>query len=199
MTAADARDLWTIIDVRPWTAALRAYPSVVAAQQIAELGDLDRWYTDELPTLLAERDEPYIDREELTRIVKWKMMRGEWHQRNLLLVRSNRDADIRAASQEAFALAPEPRAPLTRLAKLDGVGPATASAVLGACRGDLYPFLDELVGAAIAELGEPKFTAPYYVRYAEALRNRAADLGGDWTAQRVGLALWAASGGKAAL
>ena len=38
----------------------------------------------------------------------------------------------------------------------------------------------------------------YYVRYAEALRKRAAELGDDWTAQKVGLALWSASGGKAA-
>jgi hypothetical protein len=71
--------------------------------------------------------------------------------------------------------------------------------VLSAYRPDLYPFLDELVGLPIADLGTPKFTLPYYLRYAAALRERAAALGPAWDAQKVGVALWSASGGKAAL
>jgi hypothetical protein len=69
--------------------------------------------------------------------------------------------------------------------------------VLAAFRPDLYPFLDELVGAAVPECGKPKFTVPYYLRYMTALRDRATALGPPWTAQDVGLALWSASGGKA--
>lgn len=68
--------------------------------------------------------------------------------------------------------------------------------MLAAYRPDLYPFLDDVVGASIAELGQPKFTATYYLRYADALHKRASRLGGDWTAQAVGLALWSAAGGK---
>ncbi|MBM2810701.1 MAG: hypothetical protein HW416_1460 [Chloroflexi bacterium] len=86
---------------------------------------------------------------------------------------------------------------MERVAALEGVGPATASAVLAAHRGDLYPFLDDVIGAAIPAFGEPKFTLPYYIRYAQAIRDRAQELGSPWTAQDVGLALCSAAGGKA--
>ena len=43
------------------------------------------------------------------------------------------------------------------------------------------------------------FTLPYYLRFADALRERAKQLGGRWTPVLVERALWAHSGGKAAL
>jgi hypothetical protein len=199
MGVAEAKELWTSADVGRWREALDAYPRVVDAQEIAGLAELDRWYREELPAEVAKGNPPYLDRGELSDIARWKMMRGEWRQRNLMLVRSNRDVEIREATQEAFALAPDPRTPVVRIAKLAGVGAATASAALAPHRPDLYAFLDELVGAAIPGLEDTKFTVPYYVRYAEALRQRAADLGESWTAQQIGLALWSASGGKAAM
>jgi hypothetical protein len=198
MGAAEARELWASADVGRWQEALDDYARVVDAQEIAGLAELDRWYRDELPAEIATRNPPYLDRSELSDIARWKMMRGEWRQRNLMLVRSNRDVEIREATQEAFVLAPDPKTPVVRIAKLAGVGAATASAALAPYRPDLYPFLDEVIGAAIPGLEETKFTVPYYVRYAEALRQRATDLGEGWTAQQVGLALWSASGGKAA-
>ncbi|HZT05804.1 MAG TPA: hypothetical protein VFC51_02150 [Chloroflexota bacterium] len=196
MSIADAQQLWSEPDPERWTAALEQYPSVVAAQHIAGLIELDDWYRGELPRSIADRSPPFLERAELVRLTRWKMTRGEWRARNLALVQSNRDADVRTATMEAFEMAPDPRLPVVRLAKLAGVGAATASAALAAFCPDLYPFLDELVGAAVRQLGEPKFTVPYYVRYAEALRERAAVLGADWKAQAVGLALWSAAGGK---
>ena len=197
MSSDEAKELWKSADVGRWEQALEGYSRVVEAQEVLGLSELDRWYREELPVDIAQRDPPYIDRSELSDIARWKMMRGEWRQRNLLLVRSNRDVDIRRATEEGFRLAPDPRSPVERIAKLAGVGAATASAALAPFRPDLYPFLDELVGAAIPGLESTKFTVPYYVRYAEALRQRAAELGESWAAQKVGLALWSASGGKA--
>jgi len=199
MSAVEAKELWKSADLGRWQESIEQYRRVVDAQEVVGLGELDRWYREELPADIAQRDPPCIDRNELADIARWKMMRGEWRQRNLLLVRSNRDVEIRQATEEAFKLAPDPRSPITRIAKLAGVGPATASAALAPYRPDLYPFLDELVGAAIPGLDDTKFTVPYYLRYAEALRKRAAELGAGWTAQKVGLALWSASGGKAAM
>ena len=126
------------------------------------------------------------------------MRRGEWRVRNLALAKRNSASRVEAATLGAFAADENPREALDRVGELEGVGPATASAVLAAHRADIYPFLDDLIGQAIVELGEPKFTAPYYARYAAALRDKAADLGRPWTAQEIGFALWAASGGKAA-
>ena len=58
------------------------------------------------------------------------------------------------------------------------------------------------LAAQIPGLGPVAWTAPYYVRYAAALYERAAALRSAcpdhaWTAQDVEQALWAASGGKA--
>ncbi len=182
--------LWHDDNLTAWSAALAAYPEVVAARVVSRLPELDSWYREELPGLLAARSPIQITHDELVRVTEWKMKRGAWRARNLVLVRGNDPAEVERMSREAFALVPEPRKPVARLAELAGVGPATASAVLAAVHPDLYPFFDEDVAAQIPDLGPVAFTMPYYLRYATRLRERAAQLGGDWTAHTVGQALW---------
>ena len=155
-----------------------------------------------MPGLIAERPESFLTRDELVRVVEWKMARGVWRARNLHLVRSNSPEEVRSASRAAFAANPDERAPIKLPGDLKGVGPATASAVLAAYRPERYPFFDDLVATQIPGLSGIEFTVKDYLAYAAALRERAASLtaacpAGGWTAQKVGLALWAASGGKA--
>jgi hypothetical protein len=69
--------------------------------------------------------------------------------------------------------------------------------VVAAAAPDFYPFFDELVAAQLPELGKVAWTLGYYARYAEALRARARELGGDWTPVKLERALWALAGGKA--
>ncbi len=205
MSAATAstasRELWP--DDRPgaWDEALARYDAVVAAQGVDRLPALDRWYHDVLPGLVAARAPASVTRDELVRLTEWKMARGVWRARNLVLVRGNAPAAVEAASREALAAlaAPgaRPTAPIAALATLAGVGPATASAAVAAVAPDRYPFFDELVAAQVPGLGPVAFTLGYYARYAEALRARAAALGGGWTPARVERALWAHAGGKA--
>ena len=214
--------LWESEDRQAWDRALAAYPDVVAAQGVSRLAELDTWYREELPGLIAGRTPPHVTLEELTRVTEWKMKRGVWRARNLALVRGNDPDEVRRLSAEALALAlhlpvglpderggtspsrgalaPEPRKPVALLAKLAGVGPATASAVLAAARPDVYPFFDELCAAQVPDLGPVAFTVPYYLRYAERLRERAAALdaacpGAGCTAHAVSQALWAAATG----
>jgi hypothetical protein len=183
--------LWANDDTAAWSAALESYPAVIEARVVSRLPELDSWYRDELPGLLAGRSPLQISSDELVRVTEWKMKRGAWRARNLVLVRGNDPDDVERATREAFALIPEPRKPVARIAELAGVGPATASAVLAVVRPDLYPFFDEDVAAQIPDLGPVAFTMPYYLRYAARLRDRAAELGGDWTAHAAGMALWA--------
>jgi hypothetical protein len=82
------------------------------------------------------------------------------------------------------------------LATLAGVGPATASAIVAASAPERYPFFDELVAGQIPALGKVAWTLGYYVRYAEALRERARGLAGEWTPVLLERALWAHVGGK---
>jgi len=175
---------------------------VLAASGGHRLVELDRWYQQELPATLAKREPPWLSLAELIKVVEWKMHRGVYRARNLALVRSNDPAGVEAVSREAFASIPDPIASIARLARLKGVGPATASAVLSALRPDVYPFFDDVIAAEIPELGSIDFTLKEYARYSERLRERAALLAvgcpdGKWTPQAVGSALWAAAGGKA--
>jgi hypothetical protein len=189
--------LWSADATDAWRDALDSYADVVARQGVAALPALDRWYRDELPDAIAGRDPAHVTHDELVRLTEWKMARGVWRARNLVLVRGN-DADVvERTSAAALAQAPHATEPIKALAALAGVGPATASAVMSAARPDVYPFFDELVAAQASGLGPVAFTLPYYARYAEALRERARALGDPWTPSDVERALWAHVGGKA--
>jgi hypothetical protein len=133
-----------------------------------------------------------------------KMHRGSWRERNRQLIAAIPPERVEEVSREAFAAIPDFRKPVAILSTLPGVGPATASAALAAYAPHLYPFFDELVAAFIPGLGPVAFTMPYYLKYASALRERAAMLNAScsdavattgapqrWTAHDVAQALWA--------
>lgn len=188
--------LWTSDSEKAWRDALDSYEAVVEAQGVARLPELDAWYRDELPAAITSRRAPHVTHDELVRTAEWKMARGIWRGRNLALVRGNAPAAVVRASTAALAAVPDPKLPIALLAELDGVGPATASAIASAAAPDLYPFFDELVGAQVPGLGTVAFTPAYYAKYAAALRDRAARLDGDWSPVTVERALWAHVGGK---
>ena len=189
-------DLWGSSSADAWSAALDSYDAVIEAQGVGPLAELDRWYRDELPAAIAARRAAHVTHAELVKVTEWKMARGIWRARNLGLVRGNDPAEVERASRAALAAIPDPKAPISELAALAGVGPATASAVVAAAAPGLYPFFDELVGAQVPGLGDVAFTPAYYARYADALRERAARLGETWTPVMVERALWAHAGGK---
>jgi hypothetical protein len=190
-------DLWNNDSLATWREALDAYPDVVEAHGVKGLADHDRWYRDALPPAIAARERPHVTLAELARVTEWKMTRGVWRARNLALVRGNDAAVVEETSAAALAAVPDPRRPIAMLAELEGVGPATASAVAAAAAPEVYPFFDEIVAAQVPGLGDVAFTLPYYLRYADALRDRARSLGHGWTPVLVERALWSFAGGKA--
>ena len=151
-------DLWASAAPHQWRQALERYDDVVARQGLAKLPELDRWYRDELPDAIASRRPAHVTLPELVRLTEWKMARGVWRARNLVLVRGNDPDVVVETSAAALAKVPHPTAPIAALATLDGVGPATASAVAAATAPDLYPFFDELVAAQVPELGKVAWT-----------------------------------------
>lgn len=177
--------------------ALDAYPEVVERQGVEGLAELDLWYREELPGLIAARRPPHLTVRELERVTEWKMKRGVWRGRNLALVRGNDPAAVERASTAALAEIPHPTKPIAELARLKGVGPATASAAVAAAAPDVYPFFDEVVAAQLPLSGPVAWTLGYYARYADVLRAHARELGADWTPAMLERALWAKAGGKA--
>lgn len=187
--------LWPSDDLAAWQQALQRYESVIDAQGVARLPELDRWYRKELPSAISKRVPGYVTHPELVRVTEWKMARGVWRGRNLALVRGNDEHRVEDASRQALAAMPDPKRPIALLAELAGVGPATASAIAAAAEPGIYPFFDELVAAQVPGLGTVAFTPSYYARYAEALRERASHLG--LSPAQVEQALWVHAGGKA--
>src|SRR5215213_3430836 len=189
--------LWLNAAPDAWQDALRSYEGVVTRQGVARLADLDEWYRDELPASLAKRRPRSATLAELVKLTEWKMARGVWRAPNLVLVKGNDAELVKKTSAEALASAPHPTAPVASLAKLSGVGPATASALAAAAEPSIYPFFDELVAAQVPGLGAVKWTLGFYAKYADALRERARALGNGWTPAMVERAVWAWVGGKA--
>ncbi|MEX2570861.1 MAG: hypothetical protein WD737_06110 [Gemmatimonadota bacterium] len=177
--------------------ALEDYPAVIARQGVSRLPELDRWYRDVLPASIRDRQPGRVTRDELVRITEWKMARGVWRGRNLALVRGNDPETVAETSERALSQIPHATKPISELAKLKGIGPATASAVAAAAAPDVYPFFDELVAAQLSDLGEVAWTMGYYARYSDLLRSAARDFGDPWTPARLERALWAHVGGKA--
>ncbi|MEP6764866.1 MAG: hypothetical protein ABJB66_11170 [Gemmatimonadaceae bacterium] len=191
------KTLWSSNTTDEWNDALGRYEHVVAAQGVQKLAELDTWYRDELPALISARKHPHVTHAELIRATEWKMARGVWRAPNLVLVKSNDADNVKTVSGDALAKIPHATAPISTLATLDGVGPATASAIVAAFAPQLYPFFDELVAAQIPTLGKVAWTLGFYAKYAAALRERAEGLGGEWTPVMLERALWANVGGKA--
>ncbi len=190
--------LWQAEHCSAWDAALAAYPRALAAYGGDKLVALDQWFHEVWPADVWGREPPSVTRDELLRVIRWKMGRGVWRERNLRLAETNAAADVAATIMVALGAAPDPRRPLDEIARLRGVGAATASAVLAALLPAEYPFLDETVGAQVPGLGPVGFSLRYYLPYAAALRDRAAQLDRGcphrrWTAHAVDLALWSAA------
>ena len=188
--------LWASPSLTAWTTALDAYASVIAAQAVAKLPELDAWYRDELPGLISSRRLVHVTSPELVRVTEWKMHRGVWRAPNLVRVKSNAAETVIETTVRGFAMVPHPTQPIGEIASLDGVGPATASALVAALLPTVYPFFDELVAAQVPDLGAVKWTLGYYAKYAERLRARASELGASWTPVMVERALWSHVGGK---
>lgn len=189
-------DLWDSTSHAAWRRALDQYESVIERQGVAKLAERDDWYRNELPKAIARRAKPHVTLPELVKLTEWKMARGEWRARNLVLVNGNEPGSVVATTTTALSMIPHATKPISEIAKLDGVGPATASAVAAATAPEVYPFFDELVAAQIPSLGKVAWTLGYYAKYAAAIREKAERLGKAWTPVTVERALWANSGGK---
>jgi hypothetical protein len=203
--------LWQNKNCEMWRNALSQYNALILAHNVNQLPDIDAWYCNELPQIIAVRNPAYVTKDEFLEILRWKMKRGDWRETNRIRIAETDARSIKKHAHDAFAAArdletniatasKEYKRPIQIFSELDGVGPATASAALAAYRPDLYPFFDEWIAKQIPLLGKVAFTPSYYWKYAETLRGKANELkelcGAEWNAHIVGQALWVASGGK---
>lgn len=220
MPAPHASALWRTPVSSPRWEQLRARHSDLQREaghadkdKRVRLAELDAWVVEELPARLSgaasSSSAPPLTKNDLVRMVEWKLLRGKWRPALLGYAKAQTDAAVGEAWARAHKAlggknaAPSPvqlRAALDALCSLRGVGPATASIVLCAATGGQFPYMgDEALEAA---LGTRNYKAEEAMALAEALRAKAGELRREqkqqqqqqreWTAEDVQRALHAA-------
>ncbi|BGP41369.1 hypothetical protein JCM10449v2_005347 [Rhodotorula kratochvilovae] len=143
------------------TVALKRYPAALKLRAAASKASADLVELDGLARIKAEKDGEgdagaRLTKEELVRLMDWKLARGKFRPRLQSLVASNSASSLRSAISSAAGAATLENA-LKELSKLSAVGPATASAVLALWYPEEEPFMSDeaMDGAEAFGEGEP--------------------------------------------
>jgi hypothetical protein len=189
-----------------FTQLLQSYPEVQRAAYKAKIKDPKKlttaqcdhdWRYDSLPQLVAERNSTYLTKDELVRLIQWKIIHGQHRPFLPGMVKKNEPELVKEVTSSAFSLqvgadyggdgipAALDKA-LREAAQLHGIGPATATLVCSIYDpSNVCFFEDELVAWLCPDLGKLKYTwGEYKAVFAEVGKIRAK-LGSDCKAVDV--------------
>jgi hypothetical protein len=188
--AASAGALWSSDDADAWADSLKRYPDVLLRYGGTDLANKDRYWREELPQALLQKN--FMSQRELERLMEWKLSRGKW--RPLIgYIRALSETEVEAATKKGCKLLKSGKisAALDAFITLRGVGPATASGIMAAADGTIPFMSDEAMMASMS--GRKEYSAPFFKEYLGVIRGRAAALGGGWDSSAVEKALWSAA------
>lgn len=157
--------------------------------------ELDKWYQEELPAAIGEREPKYLTKDELTKLMKWKLSRGKFRPRLTELVQTNDEKLVESASTKAFkCVSNNLKKAIKELCILKAVGPATASAILAAGAPEHAPFMADESMNSVPGIGPLKYTEGQYEDFSDEIRECVKRLQNeglsDWTPHKVELTLW---------
>lgn len=178
--------------------ALRWYSTAIkecekSTEKKTGLVDLDTELWTKLGTEARKRSPAHIESAEYCRLVKWKLKRGKWRPRLQRFADELAPSLIKEASSKALASLEkgDTRDALKALVELRGCGPATASAVLAACDGNVPFMSDELLSAVFN--GKRDYTIPSFLRLIDRVQLKSEQLGVGWNARKIEHAMFAAA------
>ncbi|KAM9098748.1 uncharacterized protein LOC105749541 isoform X1 [Sarcophilus harrisii] len=152
-------------------------------------------YQEELPVSIRERKDKYLTRDELVKLMEWKLTRGKFRPRLQNLVATNPEELVKQCTAAAFSLLPNVEAAITELSQLKAVGPATASAILTAGAPETTAFMADEAVAAVPGLPRLQYTLKHYILYLDKIRACAkrlnqVDASSEWTPHQIEMCLW---------
>ncbi|XP_017274053.1 uncharacterized protein zgc:112496 [Kryptolebias marmoratus] len=183
-----------------WRSVYEKYWDVVEAnakgKKPGKLLELEKWYQEELPSLISSRPDKHVTQSELVKLMEWKLIRGKFRPRLQQLAASNSEDVVQKCSRKAFSLLPDVQAAIAELSSLKGIGPATASAVLAAGAPQLTAFMSDEAVESVPGLKPIQYTAKHYALYLDKMAARSAKLNKvdpqqNWTPHRLEMCLWA--------
>lgn len=196
----DGRKLWGSSDIASWNKCIFDYEKAVEIQakkkKKPQLIDLDKWFQKCLGNTIRSRKPFFMDRDELIKMMEWKITRGKFRPQLPSLIAANKEESVDILTKRGLRNAYKPENAIKELCELRGVGPATASAILTAYKPERYCFMaDEAVASVIP--GKIDYTLKYYLQYLKEVMKKSKQLsalgGKRWTPHDVELALWAAT------
>jgi len=133
----------------------------------------------------------FITRNDLSRIMRWKLKTGKWRPNLQKFVDEASDEFVREVSTRAFTAlrSDDLKGALTELCKVKGVGPATASAILSAFDPCKCVFMSD--ESLLTVLGTKQYTLAEALKLTKLCSAEAKRRGGTWTANGVQRAVWA--------
>ncbi|XP_068672095.1 uncharacterized protein [Montipora foliosa] len=184
-----------------WKQSFELYEEILKRKAESEKKDkakklleLDQWFQHQLPQEISKRSQKFLTKEELVKLMEWKLTRGKFRPRLTQLVQTNNNQTVKDVTSKAFQCLPDVKSAINELTKLKAVGPATASAIL--CAGSpKIPFMADESMQAIPRLGKIDYTLKFYLQFLESIRSRVENLvnkdpEGDWNEHKVEICLW---------
>lgn len=153
----------------------------------------EKWRNDE--------NHAFCSYDELITVIEWKFAKGKARPMLWKKIKSNPKALVKTATESAFEKAAklnnessekDIKAALEEIVSdLNGIGPASASAILSLYKPEIFAFMDDEVLEAIT--GDRKYTMKAYLQMNGECSRLAKALGDEWNVRSVGKALWSAA------
>eukprot|EP01038_Epipyxis_sp_PR26KG_P014503 gene14503-19470_t len=184
-----------INDENVWTNVLSRYLEAVEyvanAKNKPELIYLNTFWMNGYSPMVNERSPKHIDLDEVSNIMRWKLLRGKFRPLQKL-VDSNEEELVKDVSRRALVFLDNGdwRESIKQLSSLKGIGVATASAILAPISPSFCPFMADEVMEAVLESGKRDYNMKTYIEMQSCLVRKADLLGNNWNAEQVGRALW---------
>jgi exoribonuclease II len=124
-----ARELFLVLDERGLNSAIGDYHTIVVDmaryKHKEELIELDQWLWASFRNDVEQRNPRFVTKDELAKIMKWKLMRGKFRPTLQGLIDQNTSSQVETISRESLAALQEGdwQTALLKMTKLRGVGP----------------------------------------------------------------------------